>query len=524
MLGRYSLLIMIILAASQTPALGSDQSVQSATVEIRGFSFQPSLINVSAGTAVTWINRDPVVHTVTADDGTLDSGSISSGEEFEHTFSEPGVYRYHCTPHPSMRGTVAVTDVQAQNSTTSTRVGLELVADGFTAPMALISAGDGTGRMFLVEQTGTVRIVLANGTVLDEPFLDVGDRMIKLMTGFDERGLLGLAFHPDFADNGRVFVFYTAPLRSQAPADWNATNHLSEFAIAEDDPNRVDMASERVILEVDKPQFNHNGGGIAFGPDGYLYVPLGDGGGADDVGLGHAPDGNGQNASTLLGKILRLDVDNASRGLAYGIPEDNPFVGKAGFLSEIYALGLRNPWRMSFDSGGNRELLVSDAGQNLWEEVDLVTSGGNYGWNLKEGTHCFDPENPNRSPDRCQNESARGEPLIDPVIEYGHDLGTTVVGGYIYRGQHIPQMNGRYIFADWSNSFSEGNGTLLAATPSSEGLWSWEEIEVSDNPGGRVDAFIRSFGLDDEGEIYVLTSDVAGPTNETGRIFKIVPA
>jgi len=238
--------------------------------------------------------------------------------------------------------------------------------------------------------------------------------------------------------------------------------------------------------------------------------------------LGHAPDGNGQNTTTFLGKILRIDVDNAGEGMAYGIPADNPFVGQEGILPEIYALGLRNPWRISFDTGGDFRLFVSDVGQNSWEEVDIVTSGGNYGWHVREGTHCFDVKNPNESPASCPDKSATGETLIDPIIEYGHDLGTAVVGGYVYHGQALPKMQGKYIFADWSNDFAKGNGTLLAATPSQEGLWSWEEIEIAGSPCGRVDRFIRSLGLDDEGEIYLLTSDELGPTGSTGKIFKMM--
>jgi glucose/arabinose dehydrogenase len=274
---------------------------------------------------------------------------------------------------------------------------------------------------------------------------------------------------------------------------------------------------------VDKPQFNHNGGTIAFGPDGYLYIPLGDGGGANDVGPGHAPDGNGQNATTLLGKILRIDVDKTDGGKAYGIPADNPFVDREGVLPEIYALGFRNPWRIAFDVDGGERLFVSDAGQNLWEEVDIVTKGGNYGWNIREGTHCFDPGSPSKSPDSCPDKGARGEQLIDPIIEYGHDLGRVVVGGYVYRGQALPELYGKYIFADWSNDFVHGNGTLLAATPSESGLWSWEEVEAAGRPSGRLGLFIRSFGMDDEGEIYVLASAETGPVNNTGETFKVLP-
>jgi glucose/arabinose dehydrogenase len=377
--------------------------------------------------------------------------------------------------------------------------------------------------MFLVDQTGLVKIVKSNGTVQEEPFIDLRDRMVELSSGYDERGLLGLAFHPQFSENGRVLVFYSAPLRPGAPNEWSCTNRLSEFTILADDPNRVDMSSERILLMVDKPRQNHNGGTIAFGPDGYLYVPLGDGGGANDAGMGHAANGNGQDTGTILGKILRIEVDNLIQGKPYGIPADNPFVGQEGVLPEIYALGFRNPWRITFDTEGDRSLFVSDAGQNLWEEVDQVAKGGNYGWNIREGTHCFDPGNPNESPQSCPDVDSRGEKLSDPIIEYGHDLGSVVVGGYMYRGRALPDFAGKYIFGDWSNGFSRGNGTLLLATPPTEGLWHLEEIGVASSPDGRVNSFIRSFGMDDQGEIYLLTSDQAGPSGTTGRVLKLVP-
>lgn len=513
-------LILMFLISLIAPSWAADQS--QATVEIRGFSFQPASITVPAGATVTWINSDPIAHTVTADDGSFASPSIvGSSGKFERAFSVPGTCKYHCTLHPSMKGEVVVT--QAAISVRP-RVSLEPVAEGFAAPMAFLSAKDGTGRMFLVDQIGLVRIVQANGTVQSDPFLDLRDRMVELMAGYDERGLLGLAFHPGFAENGRIFVFYSAPLRTDAPPGWNCTNHVSEFSVSKSNPNKVDMNSEKVLVQVDKPQFNHNGGGIAFGPDGYLYIPLGDGGNADDFGLGHAPDGNGQNTTTFLGKILRIDVDRVDEGKAYGIPGDNPFLGREGTLPEIYALGLRNPWRISFDTGGNGSLFVCDVGQNLWEEVDIVSRGGNYGWHIREGTHCFDPKNPIEPPANCTNRGTSGETLIEPIIEYGHDLGTAVVGGYLYRGQALPDMQGKYIFADWSNEFSRGNGTLLLATPSQAGLWACKEIEIAGQPSGRVDRFIHSLGMDDGGEVYLLTSDELGLTGSTGKIFKILPA
>lgn len=497
-----------------------------ASVEILRFTFQPSSITVSAGTTIIWTNLDPVVHTVTADDGSFDSGSIASNDgRFERTFAEPGRYQYHCTFHPTMKGEVVITGTESSDPPAGgPQVGLEPVASGFAAPIEFVSAQDGTGRMFLVDQTGLVKIVKSDGTVLDEPFLDLRDRMVGLNSGYDERGLLGLAFHPGFSENGRAFAFYSAPLRPGAPKGWSCTNHLSEFTVFADDPNKADVNSEKVLLVVDKPQLNHNGGTITFGPDGYLYVPLGDGGGANDAGAGHAASGNGQDTGSILGKILRIDVDNVSRDKPYGIPADNPFVGQEGVLPEIYALGFRNPWRITFDTKGDRSLFVSDAGQNLWEEVDQVAKGGNYGWNIREGTHCFDPGNPNESPQSCPDVDSRGLKLSDPVIEYGHDRGSVVVGGYMYRGKALPEFAGKYIFGDWSNGFSRGNGTLLLATPSSEGLWHLEEIGIAGYAGGRVGSFIRSFGMDDQGEIYVLTSDQAGPTGTTGKILKLVPA
>jgi glucose/arabinose dehydrogenase len=287
------------------------------------------------------------------------------------------------------------------------------------------------------------------------------------------------------------------------------------------------MRSERIILEVDKPYMNHNGGTIAFGPDGYLYIPLGDGGGANDAGFGHTPDtGNAQNTSTMLGKVLRIDINNMSNSIAYRVPSDNPFVGKEGYLPEIWAYGLRNPWRISFDSGDNHSLFLSDAGQNLWEEVDIITKGGNYGWNIKEGTHCFDPNSPNKSPTACPDQGYKGEPLIDPVIEYdGHGINrTVVVGGHIYRGSAMPNFNGDYIFGDWSSSFTTGDGTLLIALPASNGIWKVEELNIYGSSNGRVNAFVRSFGQDDQGELYVLTSNASGPAGETGKVYRIVPA
>lgn len=407
-------------------------------------------------------------------------------------------------------------------------VGVRQVAAGLTAPVALVEPPDGSRRLFIVDQIGLVRVLLPDGQLLAEPFLDVRDRLVTLRPNFDERGLLGLAFHPQYAENGRFFVFYSAPLREGAPAGWDCTSTIAEF-LASNDPNRADASSERILLQVDKPQFNHNGGTVAFGPDGKLYVSLGDGGGANDVGLGHVEDwyadnagGNGQDITdNLLGSILRLDVDT---GAPYAAPPDNPFVGKDG-LDEIWAYGFRNPYRMSFD--GSR-LFAGDAGQVLWEEVSLVVKGGNYGWNVKEGTHCFDAENPGVSPADCPSVAPGGVPLRDPVIEYANarnpigGLGLVVVGGHVYRGGELPQLRGRYVFGDWSRSFARPDGTLLVATSRKSGLWPIQELQVQNRPNGRLGHFILGFGRDARGEVYALTSDSVGPSGSTGRVFQLV--
>lgn len=434
---------------------------------------------------------------------------------------------------------IAVGPVQAQSDIGDPfTIGLELVADGFTSPVALIPVPDGSGRLFVVDQIGLIRILMPDGTLLPDPFLDISDRLVPLMSGFDERGLLGLALHPEYATNSRFFVYYSAPLREGAPAGYNHTSHISEFMAA--GPNMADPASERILLQVDEPQFNHNAGTLAFGPsDGYLYISLGDGGGANDNQLGHVEDwyadnggGNGQDITdNLLGSLLRIDVDG---GDPYGIPGDNPFtevMGCSDGCDEIFAYGFRNPYRFSFDMGGSHALLVGDAGQALWEEVSLVEKGGNYGWNVKEGTHCFDAENNTESPAECPDtvgagHPRAGDPLIDPVIEYANHhqpggLGAVVVGGHVYRGSMLPQFRGRYIFGDWSREFIEPDGSLFVAKARKKGLWQIQELLIQGNPDGRLGHYVLGFGQDLQGEVYVLTTDMTGPTGSTGQIFRL---
>ncbi|MGD8395166.1 MAG: PQQ-dependent sugar dehydrogenase, partial [Candidatus Eiseniibacteriota bacterium] len=304
-------------------------------------------------------------------------------------------------------------------------VELETVASGLVAPVGVTHAGDGSGRLFIVEQSGQIRIV-DNGVLLPTPFLDIADKLPELNTFYDERGLLGLAFHPDYTMNGRFFVRYAAP-RDGAPGepcfDTSRGCHmevLAEYAVSPGDPNQADPNSERILFTVDEPQFNHNAGDIAFGPDGLLYFGLGDGGGAND-GLHedpptHGPIGNGQNIETALGSMLRIDVDREEPPLPYGIPPDNPFANVTG-VDEIYAYGFRNPFKHSFDDGpgGDGALWVADVGQNLFEEIDLVELGGNYGWVIREGFSCFDPFNPEMPPMDCPEVGPHGEPLLDPI-------------------------------------------------------------------------------------------------------------
>jgi glucose/arabinose dehydrogenase len=296
------------------------------------------------------------------------------------------------------------------------------VAEGLTSPL-LLTSPPGDDRRFIVEQKGTIRILDANGSLRGEPFLNIRHKLIDLKHDFDERGLLSVAFHPEFAENGRFYVYYSGHIPDDAGLDrylwYSHTNYVAEYTVSSEDPNIADRNSERILLHVDWPQFNHNGGWLDFGPDGYLYVSLGDGGYADDYGIGHNKEiGNGQDLTTLLGKIIRIDVDAGEGDQYYGIPEDNPFVDDPEARPEIYAYGLRNPWRCSFDQGDDR-LFCADVGQNSFEEVNIIEAGGNYGWRVKEGTHCFDPATPNDPPETCPD---TGPLFDDPLIERGQLL------------------------------------------------------------------------------------------------------
>ncbi len=424
----------------------------------------------------------------------------------------------------------------------TTEVAAELVAEGLTSPLMLTEAPDGSGRLFIVDQIGRIRIVMPDGTLTPEPFLDIGERMVTLTPPYDERGLLGMAFHPEYATNGRFFVYYSAPLQPGAPAGWAHTNVLAEFQVS-DDPLVADPESEREILAIDWPAGNHDGGTVAFGPDdGYLYLSLGDGGGFHDSAAGHVDDwygfnagGNGQDIeANLMGSILRLDIDVADA--PYRIPPDNPFVDAPG-LDEIYAYGFRNPYRFAFDPGGDHRLFAGDAGQNLWEEVSVVELGGNYGWNVYEGTHCFDADNPEISPDSCPTAVAEGypdagAPLLMPVLEFANaqqpgGLGLSIVGGHVYRSGEIPGFDGRYIFGAWSAGATDSGslpGRIFIADEQPEGLWNFDELTLTNMPDGSIGAFVLGFGQDLAGNVYVTVTDNFGPSGATGRVYRIAPA
>jgi glucose/arabinose dehydrogenase len=334
----------------------------------------------------------------------------------------------------------------------------QMIISGLQRPVDL--QADGSGRLFVLEKPGRIRII-ENDQLIETPFLDISDRV---GSGGNEQGLLGLAFHPQYAQNGRFFVNYT---------DKNGDTVLARFQVSSD-PNVADPNSEVKILGVDQPFANHNGGGLVFGPDGYLYAGLGDGGSQGD------PFGNAQNTGVLLGKILRLDVDSAE---PYAVPADNPFG------NEVWAYGLRNPWRFSFDKSTN-DLYIADVGQNTWEEIDFLPAGSpggtNFGWNFREGAHDYKGGGP--------------AGMVEPVAEYSHsEGGCSVTGGYVYRGS-LPEWNGIYLYADYCKG-------LIWGLIQSDGGW-------QSQPLFDLDVTITSFGQDSSGELYILS--------DSGSIFRLV--
>ncbi len=392
---------------------------------------------------------------------------------------------------------------------------LETVADGMASPLGMAVPDDGSGRMFVFDQDGRV-YVLANGVRLPGLLLDLRTRLV-LLGAYDERGLLGMTVHPDFSENPLVYTYTSEPISGLADFQTGvANNHqsvISEWRINVANSNQVDVASRREILRIDQPQSNHNGGAMHFGPDGMLYITLGDGGQANDVAPGHAPGGNAQDLNRIWGKLLRIDVHgNNSVNGKYGIPAQNPFVG-TNALPEIYAYGLRNPFAFSFDRN-NGQIYLADVGQGKVEEVNVIASGGNYGWNLREARFWFDSATGSlvQAPVRMPPEG-----MIDPIAQYDHDDGTATIGGYVYRGGAIPGLSGTYVFGDWG-TFGAPSGRLFYLDETN-GVKEFR-IGRQDRPLG---VWLKGFGQGPDGELYVFGSRWLGPSGNTGRMLKIVP-
>ncbi len=346
-------------------------------------------------------------------------------------------------------------------------------------PILLTHAGDGSNRLFVPSQLGTI-YVFPNDPKVEEAktFLDIRPRVVY-QDKENEKGFLGLAFHPKYRENGQFFVYYT-PTGTRKPH----TVVVSRFRVSKNDPDKADPGSEQRLLTIEHPFWNHKGGTLAFGPDGYLYIAVGDGGLRDD------PFGSGQNLKTHLAKILRIDVDHQDPGKQYAVPKDNPFAGQdGGVQGEVWAYGLRNPWRIAFDRQTGT-LWCSDVGQDLWEEIDIITKGGNYGWRLREGVHRFGPSGSDPRSD-----------LIEPIWEYHHDVGKSITGGHVYRGKKLPQLAGCYLYADyvsgkvWALKVADDNKTVVANYT----------IRGNVSP-------IMSFGEDEQSEVYY--------TTESGQVYR----
>lgn len=348
-------------------------------------------------------------------------------------------------------------------------------------PIVVTHAGDGSNRTFIATQRGVVHVIPDSGEGDTEVFLDIQDK-VAYNDKTNEEGFLGMAFHPNYRENGEVYVYYT---NLNNPHQ----NVVSRFKVDPDNPNQALTDSEEQLLVLDKPFWNHDGGTLCFGPDGFLYIAIGDG------GLGKDPFKNGQNLKTYLGAILRIDVDNEQDGLPYAIPTDNPFADRDDALGEIYAYGIRNVWRMAFDPATGT-LWAADVGQDLWEEINLIEKGGNYGWNIREGMHPFGEDGVEAKPE-----------LKEPIWEYSHDVGKSITGGVVYRGKAVPELEGAYLYADyvtmklWALWYDAETGEVIAN----------RELKSPGEP-------IITFGEDEAGEVYFTTV-----TPSRGAIYQIAP-
>ncbi|XP_070776863.1 HHIP-like protein 2 [Enoplosus armatus] len=393
------------------------------------------------------------------------------------------------------------------------QVCLTEVANNLRNPVLMLHSGDDTHRMFIAEQVGFVWVYLRDGSRLEQPFLDMSGEVMTTPWLGDERGFLGMAFHPKYRDNGRFFIYYSIQVNSKLEKV-----RVSEMKVSAHDMNSADPYSERVILEIEEPAANHNGGQLLFGLDGYLYIFTGDGGKAGDP---FGKYGNAQNKSALLGKVLRIDVDGSdSSGKQYRFPPDNPFLGDPDARPEVYAYGVRNMWRCSVDRGdpvsryGRGRIFCGDVGQNRYEEIDIIVKGGNYGWRAKEGFECYDVK-------LCHNSSLND---ILPIFAYSHHVGKSVTGGYVYRGCESPNLNGLYIFGDFMS------GRIMALEEDkSTGNWKERSVCMGDTktcsfPGliNHHHKFIISFAEDEAGELYFLATAYPSAMSPFGTVFKFM--
>lgn len=405
-------------------------------------------------------------------------------------------------------------------------IALEPVGEKLVAPITLVAPDDGSGRLFVVDQPGQVWVV-KDGKRLAKPLLDVSDSMVKLKPGFDERGLVGFSLHPDYANKGkpgygRMYTWTSVPVDASKPhidvkMKPDSQHVLSEYRVDDHAANEVDLATRRDLMRIDNPQWNHNGGPLVF-VGSLLHIAIGDGGAGNDMGPGHGKTGNGQNPTNPFGTVLRIDPLGKSEGKAYGVPSDNPFVGKSG-LDEIYAYGLRNVWGMSYDAPTKR-LIAADVGQAKIEEINIIKKGGNYGWSIREGSFYFIKSGPQLGQITAEAPTREAYPAtIDPVVQYDHDEGISVTGGYVYHGKAIPALVGKYVFGDWKHPDNKRkSGRLFAADLDTGKI---EELLVDGKMPG---VFVRGFGVGADGELYVLTSKSVGPKGTTGAVYRIVGA
>lgn len=401
---------------------------------------------------------------------------------------------------------LAVTCVSAQTPEPSCICLEELeAARDFKNPLRLTHAGDGTRRRFVAEQVGLVWVFRPDGTKLEEPFLNITEVILTSDRPGDERGFLSLTFHPNFRNNRKLYVWYSLLIND------DEYTRLAELQTDPNNPDRVDHASERILLDILQPFGNHNGGDIIFGTDGLLYLFTGDGGLAGD------PFDLAQNKQSFLGKVLRLDIDRTEPGKPYAVPADNPYLNESTTLPELYSIGWRNPWRGGMDRGdrqtgaGRGRIFMGDVGQSAWEEIDILESGGNFGWPAREGPECYKPA-------LCGNIG----PEVFPIYAYNHSVGQCIIGGFVYRGCESPGLNGLYFFGDYMNG-------KLFRIKEENGSWKDKEVKTCSqqvcSERGLINTFaprILSWGEDEDGEQYFLSTMVPSPTDPKGRVYKIV--